>query len=1014
MPRHPTFANPLIVLLFCTCPLMIQGCASSGLQRAVQDGDLGGLQKITQKNAPAGNDLNGTDRTGRTLLSHAAERGHVAIIQELIALGADVDSRDIAPGESVNAQQTWQRLAWKTRNLLDADLRRQGARTLYMTPLAVAAAHGQPDAAEILLEQGADIESANGMDGNTPLLIAARSGQRAMADLLLARGADPLARNDDKQTALSLLAAHAHDDGDNADPLGTALSLLTAVHPPRQTKAVFTRYLDNLAENGDYLAALHGASANNNVELIKLLLDMGANPDLATDDGQSALALAAARGHLEAAGHLLAGGANPNGTGDIHVPLHDAVRHQHPAMVDKLLADKAKPDVLVQPGTTPLLTAIALNREDMIESLLNAGAKPDFTGPHGNTPLAAAVAQHKVSIVQRLLAARANPNVPWREGEEQASLIVLTVQRNQAETTELLLNAGALPDLTLPEDNTALFYAVAAQQEQQVVALLEAGADPNHLQSRGEVSLALQEAVRLQHLGMTRQLLDAGASPNPGQMKQAKDIRGAPPLQTAVLHPHSTLVLPLLEHGADPNIQWQHEQHLLTPLLVTIDREEKELTRALLAMGADPNLGQLAPLRFTALHRADALNDSALVRDLLAAGAKPDARDRDGRTALRHAALAGRTENVNALLAHKADLNLPDTQGFTPLYAAIQNKHLDIVRTLLAAGANPDLASQNQWTPLHKAAADDYMAGFHALLAAGADRTLKNRDGRTADDIIRIRVEEEARKRAEEERQRIAAEAERRRKEQARAQFMAGLYQAMQDVNNDLSQRNAQSQYDFQQSLARAQAQGEAERRAREAREAEAAARAHQQHLQQQAAYQQAAADARQRAEMEQAARQAEQARQRAAAQARAAQQEAERQRRIAEQEREARMNAQRVMQNFAIASQRQQELASSPPAQKQEIREYNAGYRSLDAAAWCYQYPESDRARAGKFICDGPLQRLMTSYSDFQAALRMVACSGAGAFAQPPPPGESRRYGCGYQLGGAHNRVMPDISPFP
>jgi uncharacterized protein len=980
--------------------LSLSGCASTGLQRAVQQGNLVVVQKATLKDGSEAN-LNSTDRTGRTLLSHAAERGHVEIIESLIAQGAEVDRRDVAPEKSIEAQQAWRKLSWKTRNLLDGQLRRGGTHTIQMTPLAVAAQNNQLAAVKVLLQAGADIESANGPDNRTPLLVAARAGRTAVTEYLLAEGANPQARNSHNHTALSLLANNPNSDG-NADLLGTASLLIAALHPPRQPRSIFLSYLNNLADSDISPAALHGAAANGHYDLVRLLLDTGANPRVASADGQTALALAAANGHQHVAERLLESGANVNGQGNIHIPLHDAIRNQYLPLVNTLLAAKAQTDILVQPGTTPLLTAVRLGREDIVESLLNARANPDFTAPQSNAPLAIAVAQHKVGIIRQLLEANANPNIPWRQGEDQASLLVLAVKQNHVDTTAMLLGAKALPDLTLPDDNTALFYAVAAQQEGQVAALLQAGANPNHLQPRGEVSLPIQKAVQLRHVGIAQQLLQAGASPNPASVTSPEDIKGVPPLQIASIQDDAALISLLLQHGADPNIHWQQEEQQLTPLLIAINRKQPDLIKQLLAVGADPNLGHSGAARHKALHLAEHQLNPALVRDLLSAGADSNAKIQGGNTALSIASFHGRKDNVEILLARGADPNLADDKGFSPVYLAIQNKHLDIVRMLLAAGANPNLATTGRWTPLHKAAADEYTAGFHVLLASGADRTLKNGDGRTADDIIRIREEERARKRAEEA-------AERQRKEQARAQFMAGMMQVAQEISNDYQQQQYQRQQQqaFQDQLRAQAAQAEADRIARETA-AVAAARRQQQ--EQAANYQQSLALAQQQAQAEQAARQAELARQRAEAQARATQQEAERRRRIAEQEREAQLNAQRLMRQFVESSQVQNQLTDKPAASShsQEIREYNANYTSM-ATAWCYQYPQG-----GRFICDGPLQRLHTSYSDLYAALKLVACSGAGEFAQPPAPGESRQYGCGYKLGGAHNRVMPDISPFP
>ena len=46
----------------------------------------------------------------------------------------------------------------------------------------------------------------------------------------------------------------------------------------------------------------------------------------------------------------------------------------------------------------------------------------------------------------------------------------------------------------------------------------------------------------------------------------------------------------LLDHGADPNVRWSHWNDLLTPLHLAVLGNHPDVTRALLAAGADPTI----------------------------------------------------------------------------------------------------------------------------------------------------------------------------------------------------------------------------------------------------------------------------------------------------------------------------------------------------------------------------------------------------------------------------------------
>lgn len=76
-----------------------------------------------------------------------------------------------------------------------------------MTPLAVAAAHGQAGSVRLLLEQGADVNAAS-PDGNTALHAAAFFGRTEVVRALLDHGAQTRARNEEGKTPLEGMAAN--------------------------------------------------------------------------------------------------------------------------------------------------------------------------------------------------------------------------------------------------------------------------------------------------------------------------------------------------------------------------------------------------------------------------------------------------------------------------------------------------------------------------------------------------------------------------------------------------------------------------------------------------------------------------------------------------------------------------------------------------------------------------------------------------------------------------------------
>lgn len=114
--------------------------------------------------------------------------------------------------------------------------------------------------------------------------------------------------------------------------------------------------------------------------------------------------------------------------------------------------------------------------------------------------------------------------------------------------------------------------------------------------------------------------------------------------------------------------------------------------------------------------------------------------DKDGRTALHHAALLNDTARVQQLVtSKKIDVNEQDNEGFSALHLAAQENRKDIVRILLDHGATVDIKDNHGNTPLMRALDSCYEALttnipdpgaiIKMLLQAGADPKSQNNYG---------------------------------------------------------------------------------------------------------------------------------------------------------------------------------------------------------------------------------------------------------------------------------------------
>ena len=177
-----------------------------------------------------------------------------------------------------------------------------------LTPLVFAAREGDLESTAILLEAGADVNQTTEY-GWTPLLTAVNNRNYKLAALLLERGADPNLANKGGWTPLYLATDNRNIEGGDypvprpdADHLEIIRLLLERGADPNLrvkentlSRTIFTMQWFFEAGATPFVRA----AQSGDTELLKLLLEHGADPQLVTDLGDSALTAAAGIGWVE-------------------------------------------------------------------------------------------------------------------------------------------------------------------------------------------------------------------------------------------------------------------------------------------------------------------------------------------------------------------------------------------------------------------------------------------------------------------------------------------------------------------------------------------------------------------------------------------------------------------------------------------------------------------------------------------------------------------------------------------
>lgn len=220
-------------------------------------------------------------------------------------------------------------------------------------------------------------------------------------------------------------------------------------------------------------------------EMVRLLLSLGADPNLRNPNLAVGCALASAAESPDVAAALLQGGADPNCRSDAApgLPLKWAAGNVRPADVTFLkILIAAHADVNIDNGA-PLKQAIYINNVEGAALLLAAGADPNLGTP---VPLMSAIGAYQGNLdptmTRMLLKAGANPNyrepgqgfISPRTGELIPAETVLTkaAETGYLELVRLLLEGGSNPRQT--REGGSLPDVVALQSgHRDVAALIE-------------------------------------------------------------------------------------------------------------------------------------------------------------------------------------------------------------------------------------------------------------------------------------------------------------------------------------------------------------------------------------------------------------------------------------------------------------------------------------------------------------------------------------------------------------
>ncbi|XP_041444695.1 ankyrin repeat and KH domain-containing protein 1 isoform X2 [Xenopus laevis] len=480
--------------------------------------------------------------------------------------------------------------------------------------LAEACSDGDVNAVRKLLDEGRSVNEHT-EEGESLLCLACSAGYYELAQVLLAMHANVEDRGNKGDITplmaaasggfvdiVKLLLAHSADVNAQSSTGNTALTYACAGGFVDVVKVLLKEgaNIEDHNENG-HTPLMEAASAGH-VEVARVLLEFGAGINTHSNEfKESALTLACYKGHLDMVRFLLEAGADQeHKTDEMHTALMEACMDGHVEVARLLLDSGAQVNMPADSFESPLTLAACGGHVELAALLIERGANLEEVNDEGYTPLMEAAREGHEEMVALLLAQGANINAQTEETQETA--LTLACCGGFSEVSDFLIKAGA--DIELG------------------------------------CSTPLMEAAQEGHLELVKYLLAAGAN------VQATTATGDTALTYACENGHTDVADVLLQSGSD----LEHESEGgRTPLMKAARAGHLCTVQFLTSKGANINRAT-ANNDHTVVSLACAGGHLAVVELLLAHGADPTHRLKDGSTMLIEAAKGGHTNVVSYLL----------------------------------------------------------------------------------------------------------------------------------------------------------------------------------------------------------------------------------------------------------------------------------------------------------------------------------------------------------------------------
>lgn len=523
------------------------------------------------------------------------------------------------------------------------------------TPLHIAILLGLNDIANILIDSGKADMNAVDYYGGTPLMYSEEYSiydENPITQKLIDAGAEKYIEFTQPEGIRAYMPIHDFVYNSNFEGVEKIIQAGADVNSFTSMDVLYSGGLGADMDEGAYYSGsiegmntpLHLAVNTGDAEMVKLLLDNGADVNLQNNIGRTPLHLAVEYGDIEIIALLLDKDCETHQDIMGRTPLHIAIDLNDPVIVSKLVEHGIGINVANNNGVTPLVNLIIINQgeyTDLIKALLEKGAD--------------------LNRESNIL------SIYWF-------------------------------DVTNYEFNwTPIFFAITNGNEEVIRMLIDAGADMNKYDNKGKTPIDYlyeynKELAIEYNLIPKVSIHDIIADNDIESMKlyiknendlNLKNYNGEPLLHYSIRRKSKEISYLLIEAGADIESKTIYDE---TPLFPAVRINDIDMVKTLIGKGVDVNA--VNSVGETPLYYAVAWGRLEIMDILIDAGADIDVKTSLGKGLLHTACWYGELDMAKRLVKMGLDVEEKDKFGKTPIFDASFMNREEIIKYLYEKGAN--------------------------------------------------------------------------------------------------------------------------------------------------------------------------------------------------------------------------------------------------------------------------------------------------------------------------------------